>query len=81
MREDLNSGDVLVFLTGQEEINQFIEQFNELAIGKKTLVQISVEKKVSHSAYCLPCYANLAIDKQMKIFEPTQVNKSKVFHK
>jgi len=25
MREELNSGDILVFLTGQEEINQFIE--------------------------------------------------------
>eukprot|EP00347_Sterkiella_histriomuscorum_P014916 403359024 len=68
IKEELNSGDVLVFLTGQEEINQFIEQFN----------QIAQEKKISHSVYCLPCYANLPIEKQMKIFEPTPINKRKI---
>lgn len=36
------------------------------------------EKKMSHSVYCLPCYANLTIDKQMKIFEPTPINKRKI---
>ncbi len=34
LREELNSGDILVFLTGQEEINLFIEQFHQMAAGK-----------------------------------------------
>ncbi len=29
-----------------------------------------------HSVFCLACYANLAVDKQMKIFEVTPINKS-----
>jgi hypothetical protein len=36
-----------------------------------------LEKKVSHSVFCLPCIANLPIEKQLKIFEPTPINKSK----
>lgn len=31
-----------------------------------------------HSVLCLPCYANLAVDKQMKIFESTPINKRKI---
>lgn len=33
------------------------------------------EKKATHSVYCLPCYANLPIEKQVKIFDPTPINK------
>ncbi|CDW88583.1 mrna splicing factor rna helicase [Stylonychia lemnae] len=76
MREELNSGDVLVFLTGQDEINMFIEQFNLAAQCIYYQSYVSIEKKLSHSVFCLPCYANLPMDKQMKIFEPTPINKN-----
>ena len=39
---------------------------------------MAVEKKIQSSVYCLPCYANLPIEKQLKIFEPTQINRRKV---
>ena len=48
-----------------------------MAAGKRKFQLIfKIEKKVLHSVFCLACYANLAVDKQMKIFEVTPINKS-----
>ena len=62
-------GDVLVFLTGQEEIESATEMISERvrALGKKIKELI-----------VLPIYSNLPSDMQIKIFEPTPPNARKV---
>lgn len=62
-------GDVLVFLTGQEEIETCVEMLQERTkkIGKKLRELI-----------ILPVYANLPSDMQAKIFEPTPEGARKV---
>jgi pre-mRNA-splicing factor ATP-dependent RNA helicase DHX16 len=63
------SGDILVFLTGQEEIESASEMINERArnLGRKIKELI-----------VLPVYSNLPSDMQMKIFEPTPPGGRKV---
>ncbi|KAJ2953700.1 hypothetical protein O0L34_g1317 [Tuta absoluta] len=62
-------GDILVFLTGQEEIETCVEMLNERTkkIGKKL-----------RELLILPVYANLPSDMQAKIFEPTPEGARKV---
>ncbi|KAJ3186910.1 hypothetical protein HDU85_006946 [Gaertneriomyces sp. JEL0708] len=62
-------GDVLLFLTGQEEIEQADESLKTIArqLGSKIGELIIV-----------PCYANLPSDLQAKIFEPTPPGARKV---
>lgn len=62
-------GDILVFLTGQEEIETCVEMLQERTkrIGKK-LKELII----------LPVYANLPTDMQAKIFEPTPEGARKV---
>lgn len=62
-------GDILVFLTGQEEIESATEMINERVrqLGKKIRELI-----------VLPIYSNLPSDMQIKIFEPTPPNARKV---
>ncbi|KIH43927.1 hypothetical protein ANCDUO_26060 [Ancylostoma duodenale] len=62
-------GDILVFLTGQEEIESVMEALMEKtkALGSKIKELIP-----------LPIYANLPSDLQAKIFEPTPPNARKV---
>lgn len=64
-----NLGDVLLFLTGQEEIEACQELLQERikALGNKMRELI-----------ILPIYANLPSDMQAKIFEPTPPNARKV---
>jgi pre-mRNA-splicing factor ATP-dependent RNA helicase DHX16 len=63
------SGDILVFLTGQEEIEACAENLTETCrkLGKKISEMIIA-----------PIYANLPSDQQAKIFEPTPPNARKV---
>ncbi len=62
-------GDILVFLTGQEEIEAAAEMLSERArtLGKKI-----------NELIVLPIYSNLPSDMQIKIFEPTPPNARKV---
>ncbi|XP_013133761.1 PREDICTED: putative pre-mRNA-splicing factor ATP-dependent RNA helicase DHX16 [Papilio polytes] len=62
-------GDVLVFLTGQEEIETCVEMLQDRTkrLGKKI-----------KELLILPVYANLPSDMQAKIFEPTPEGARKV---
>lgn len=62
-------GDILVFLTGQEEIETALEVLNTRIRG--------MGNKVGE-LLVLPCYATLPTDMQAKIFEPTPPGARKV---
>lgn len=62
-------GDILVFLTGQEEIDTAVEMLNHRTKGLGSKIK---ELKV------LPIYASLPSDQQAKIFEPTPPGARKV---
>lgn len=63
------TGDILVFLTGQEEIEAMEANLQETAR--------KLGSKVKEMIIC-PIYANLPTDLQAKIFEPTPPNARKV---
>lgn len=63
------SGDILVFLTGQEEIEAMEANLTETAR--------KLGNKIKEMIIC-PIYANLPTDLQAKIFEPTPPNARKV---
>ncbi|KAF0972968.1 hypothetical protein FDP41_008820 [Naegleria fowleri] len=60
--EPVNSGDILVFLTGQQEIEELISLLEEE-------IERDVESGVMKSLHPLPLYAGLSMDEQMKIFD------------
>lgn len=62
-------GDILVFLTGQEEI----ESVQEALLEKIKMLGSRIKELI-----VLPIYANLPADMQVKIFEPTPPNARKV---
>jgi len=62
-------GDILVFLTGQEEI----ETCNELLQERLRRLGARINELI-----ILPVYSNLPTDMQAKIFEPTPPNSRKV---
>lgn len=62
-------GDILVFLTGQEEIETVMESLKE----RLKLLGSRIKELI-----VLPVYANLPSDMQVKIFEPTPPNTRKV---
>jgi pre-mRNA-splicing factor ATP-dependent RNA helicase DHX16 len=62
-------GDILVFLTGQEEI----EACNELLLERTRQLGSKIKELI-----ILPIYSNLPADLQAKIFEPTPPNARKV---
>jgi pre-mRNA-splicing factor ATP-dependent RNA helicase DHX16 len=62
-------GDILVFLTGQEEIETTVEILNHRTKG--------LGSKIKELVIC-PIYANLPSDMQAKIFEPVHENARKV---
>ena len=70
---DPNSGNILVFLTGKEEINAFIERF-EKAIEADPML----DNAKKQSIVCQACYGGLPLTEQVKIFEPTVFNTRKV---
>lgn len=62
-------GDILVFLTGQEEIETAVEILNQRTKG--------LGSKIRELSIC-PIYSTLPSDMQAKIFEPTQEGARKV---
>jgi len=62
-------GDILVFLTGQDEIEQLEQQISD--IGRK------LGSRIKELMIC-PIYANLPSDLQARIFEPTPEGARKV---
>lgn len=66
-------GDILVFLTGQEEIEIFLSILN---------TKYEIEKKKSNSIFKilgLPLYAGLPMENQMAVFDKSPNNTSKKF--
>ncbi|KAG5372845.1 putative ATP-dependent RNA helicase DHR2 [Yarrowia sp. C11] len=63
------SGDILVFLAGQEEIDKCVDVINEVAdkVSKKVPLMIP-----------LPLYASLSPVKQQAVFKPVKSNQRKV---
>ncbi len=64
-----SKGDILVFLTGQEEIETASEMINE---------RLRVLGRKIRELIVLPIYSNLPTDMQTKIFEPTPPGARKV---
>jgi ATP-dependent RNA helicase DDX35 len=68
------TGDILIFLTGQEEIEMVV-----------TLLTMKYEEEVKNKKFnglnikICPLYANLSLDNQMEIFDETPPNTSKNF--
>ncbi|KAJ3050520.1 hypothetical protein HK097_008539 [Rhizophlyctis rosea] len=62
-------GDILLFLTGQEEI--------EMADESLKAIQRNLGSKIAEMII-VPCYANLPSDLQAKIFEPTPPGARKI---
>ncbi|RWS29917.1 ATP-dependent RNA helicase DHX35-like protein [Leptotrombidium deliense] len=70
IHENESSGDVLVFLTGQEEVERVVDILFEYARSIK-------ERKNLKKMYVLPMYASLPASEQLKVFEsfPKSVRK------
>ena len=62
-------GDILVFLTGQEEIDNAVELLTQRTRGLGTRIR---------ELLILPIYSTLPADQQAKIFEPTPPDARKV---
>lgn len=62
-------GDILVFLTGREEIDRAMQELSERAANLHPKVQ---------ALQPLPLYAGLTTDQQMYVFEPAAENTRKV---
>jgi HrpA-like RNA helicase len=62
-------GDILVFLTGQEEIDNAVEMLTKRTQGLGTKIR---------ELQILPIYSTLPADQQAKIFEPTPPEGRKV---
>ena len=59
------TGDILVFLTGQDDIHKFIESASTIGLNRSdTLI--------------LPLYSGLSLDKQLEVFKPAPGNKRKI---
>ncbi|EED23947.1 ATP dependent RNA helicase, putative [Talaromyces stipitatus ATCC 10500] len=64
-----DEGDILIFLTGREEIEQTVQMISERA---------AMLHPKAKSLLPLPLYAGLTTEQQMYIFEPTPENTRKV---
>jgi len=60
-----SSGDILVFLTGQEDINLFFEYANNYGLDRADVL-------------ILPLLAGLPVERQLEVFAPTPHNKRKI---
>lgn len=70
---DPNSGSILVFLTGKEEIHDFMQRFAKCIEDDSTF-----DRFKKQSILCQECYGGMPLDQQMKIFESAPFNTRKV---
>ncbi|KRX10410.1 P-loop containing nucleoside triphosphate hydrolase [Pseudocohnilembus persalinus] len=68
LHKEKNEGDVLIFLTSQEEIEVFIQMMEDLAQQDLELQNIIL----------LPLYATLPLAQQMEVFKPSEFNQRKI---
>nr|CAH7724041.1 unnamed protein product [Callosobruchus chinensis] len=64
-------GDILVFLTGQEEVDRAVRLLNEHAI-------LLEESRKKQKLYVLPMYGSLSYHEQLKVFRPAPNGHRKV---
>ena len=74
MTQEDNDGDILIFLTGQDEVDQvvsaLIDKANDLKSYKKS--------RSLKNLWILPLYGSLPMNEQLKVFENTPKNTRKV---
>lgn len=67
-------GDILVFLTGQDEVDEAVTSLIERAVELKSVKQTKFAKKL----WVLPLYGSLPVSEQLKVFERTPNNTRKI---
>lgn len=74
MTEEDREGDILIFLTGQDEVDEAVSSLIEKANDLKSLKQGKQVKKL----WVLPLYGSLPVSEQLKVFERTPRNCRKI---
>ena len=69
LTSEAGNGDILIFLTGQQEIEEVMEEIERRTRGMGSAIGELI---------VLPIYANLPTDMQAKIFEPTPPGARKI---
>ena len=62
-----SEGDILIFLTGKSDIDSFVKSFTQTATAQ-----------ILREAILVPCHAGLALNDQLKVFEPAPIGKRKL---
>jgi ATP-dependent RNA helicase DDX35 len=74
LSEEDNDGDILLFLTGQDEVDQAVSELIQKATDLKSYKQTRPMKKL----WVLPLYGSLPVGEQVKVFERTPRNSRKI---
>lgn len=67
MTQEDNDGDILIFLTGQDEVDEAVSSLIEKAADLKSFKHQRAVKKL----FILPLYGSLPVSEQLKVFERT----------
>jgi ATP-dependent RNA helicase DDX35 len=68
MQQEDNDGDILIFLSGQDEVDTAVAQLIEKALELKSLQQQQRNKRLK-KLWILPLYGSLPVNEQLKVFE------------
>jgi len=74
MTQEDNDGDILIFLTGQDEVDEAVSALIDKASDLKSFKQTRNLKKL----WILPLYGSLPTNEQLKVFERTPRNTRKI---
>lgn len=74
MTQEENDGDILIFLTGQDEVDEAVSSLIDKASDLKSFKQSRNLKKL----WILPLYGSLPTVEQVKVFERTPRNTRKI---
>jgi ATP-dependent RNA helicase DDX35 len=74
MTQEENDGDILIFLTGQDEVDEAVSALIDKASDLKSFKQTRNLKKL----WILPLYGSLPTNEQLKVFERTPRNTRKI---